>query len=586
MLRLTVPQFLALPAEQIYFKLFLSCVKNALFWSGAVTLSFYMFPSLQLRSFSVESVIGLNLWRLSNLPKWLGNCVLPQLVVGMISKYAFPALKSPGRNDNKNCGFVAKFFKTIFRFVGGRGSAMRKMEQGIADDGLNSVTSWQHLTTLYFTWLPAISYYKWLSFLSIQRSFFYFVKSAESGTDSPVDDIRRILTPEVTFIHDFGGIMSDKLMTVVRNRLIPAMLGEPIVANWNNFARSVIAQLLACTVAYAIVSYPEKLPDFIVRSWYGTPLFSIKLNRQLPLLQSLIQSIFEQLFDKCLSTWIPLFPTIPSKKSIDVENLTPEEELLVSQVVQTFGVKGSDIQTVIDLTENGFQSPSLTASRRVTLCTVLWATDVLAVREKNRPLQDALIKYKDQLRRINCDLEDSIVVRQDTINVEHSLTATMSIDSATDVCAVCLSKLLDDQDLVEVVHCHHRFHSDCISRWLLQGTRCPCCRFDLSDGREAIEHDVDEMQVVRDVDRVILERLDELQLVVPHLYDYEEWGVVRQYCVRNGISCNSALSLYGDDTPVNQVTWIDVVISPIVFMLDGYNPILSLARSDYIQYVD
>jgi hypothetical protein len=37
--------------------------------------------------------------------------------------------------------------------------------------------------------------------------------------------------------------------------------------------------------------------------------------------------------------------------------------------------------------------------------------------------------------------------------------------------------VIDDSELVSHGrHCHHVFHNECISQWLLKHDSCPCCR--------------------------------------------------------------------------------------------------------------
>ncbi|KAK9700005.1 hypothetical protein RND81_08G210500 [Saponaria officinalis] len=46
-------------------------------------------------------------------------------------------------------------------------------------------------------------------------------------------------------------------------------------------------------------------------------------------------------------------------------------------------------------------------------------------------------------------------------------------------CCICLG-VFDDGDKVKVLdECQHRFHSDCVDRWLLSQPTCPLCRVSL-----------------------------------------------------------------------------------------------------------
>ncbi|XP_074278449.1 RING-H2 finger protein ATL66-like [Silene latifolia] len=46
-------------------------------------------------------------------------------------------------------------------------------------------------------------------------------------------------------------------------------------------------------------------------------------------------------------------------------------------------------------------------------------------------------------------------------------------------CCICLG-VFDDGDKVKVLNeCNHRFHSDCVDRWLIGQATCPLCRLSL-----------------------------------------------------------------------------------------------------------
>ncbi|EHA8587957.1 E3 ubiquitin-protein ligase ATL4-like [Cocos nucifera] len=53
--------------------------------------------------------------------------------------------------------------------------------------------------------------------------------------------------------------------------------------------------------------------------------------------------------------------------------------------------------------------------------------------------------------------------------------AAGTLESSPD-CAVCLSRLLPDDDLRLLPACHHAFHSPCIAAWLCSNPSCPLCR--------------------------------------------------------------------------------------------------------------
>jgi len=45
----------------------------------------------------------------------------------------------------------------------------------------------------------------------------------------------------------------------------------------------------------------------------------------------------------------------------------------------------------------------------------------------------------------------------------------------TEHCPICLSKIKPGE-YVSILECGHAFHKRCVSRWILSGRACPCCR--------------------------------------------------------------------------------------------------------------
>ena len=53
-------------------------------------------------------------------------------------------------------------------------------------------------------------------------------------------------------------------------------------------------------------------------------------------------------------------------------------------------------------------------------------------------------------------------------------TFTFTNDMVCD-CSICLSSLETGENLAQL-ECAHKFHKDCIQKWLIQSLNCPCCR--------------------------------------------------------------------------------------------------------------
>lgn len=43
-------------------------------------------------------------------------------------------------------------------------------------------------------------------------------------------------------------------------------------------------------------------------------------------------------------------------------------------------------------------------------------------------------------------------------------------------CCICINLIKFGDDLMEIELCHHKFHSNCLSKWLKRSNQCPICR--------------------------------------------------------------------------------------------------------------
>ena len=49
------------------------------------------------------------------------------------------------------------------------------------------------------------------------------------------------------------------------------------------------------------------------------------------------------------------------------------------------------------------------------------------------------------------------------------------MSETTDDCSICLDSL-DNEEEVYTLNCEHKYHNDCITRWLHTNPNCPLCR--------------------------------------------------------------------------------------------------------------
>ncbi|KAL6547092.1 hypothetical protein OROMI_022813 [Orobanche minor] len=47
-------------------------------------------------------------------------------------------------------------------------------------------------------------------------------------------------------------------------------------------------------------------------------------------------------------------------------------------------------------------------------------------------------------------------------------------------CTICIKKYDDDQQRATISACSHRFHKDCVEKWLRKFDSCPLCRHNLA----------------------------------------------------------------------------------------------------------
>lgn len=84
-------------------------------------------------------------------------------------------------------------------------------------------------------------------------------------------------------------------------------------------------------------------------------------------------------------------------------------------------------------------------------------------------------------RKSECDESSLRIV---TPKVTKALRIPLGIDDMCteeeeDLCAICLSTYKQDENLIVSKSCTHKFHKDCILKWLEDHNECPICRVDM-----------------------------------------------------------------------------------------------------------
>jgi len=70
--------------------------------------------------------------------------------------------------------------------------------------------------------------------------------------------------------------------------------------------------------------------------------------------------------------------------------------------------------------------------------------------------------------------------RLDRESIRRIINNTVQTENDTEQCPVCLETFEEGMTVVETP-CNHKFHNNCISRWLQSHSTCPVCRASLTE---------------------------------------------------------------------------------------------------------
>ncbi|CAN6680511.1 unnamed protein product [Malus baccata var. baccata] len=77
----------------------------------------------------------------------------------------------------------------------------------------------------------------------------------------------------------------------------------------------------------------------------------------------------------------------------------------------------------------------------------------------------------------------AIIVKESPCS--HEAIGSLSSLSKDEVCCVCLSRLVEGEDM-RVLPCLHEFHKVCVDKWFdACQTTCPLCRFPVGGGEKS-----------------------------------------------------------------------------------------------------
>ncbi|KAH0773900.1 hypothetical protein KY290_011037 [Solanum tuberosum] len=84
-----------------------------------------------------------------------------------------------------------------------------------------------------------------------------------------------------------------------------------------------------------------------------------------------------------------------------------------------------------------------------------------------------LLALQDQTENVNTGLSRKVIFARMNLIMYQSTEISLSDDS--DTCSIFLDDYSDGQ-IIGSADCHHTFHFDCISQWLMQKNSCPLCK--------------------------------------------------------------------------------------------------------------
>jgi hypothetical protein len=96
--------------------------------------------------------------------------------------------------------------------------------------------------------------------------------------------------------------------------------------------------------------------------------------------------------------------------------------------------------------------------------------DSTSLQQQQEEQQQHDPKREEQIRQ---QLNISIYNKNETSDKNHDNEATL--------CSICLTEFQDKEEISSIQNCHcsGKFHSQCLSQWLLKKSSCPYCRYDV-----------------------------------------------------------------------------------------------------------
>lgn len=86
---------------------------------------------------------------------------------------------------------------------------------------------------------------------------------------------------------------------------------------------------------------------------------------------------------------------------------------------------------------------------------------------------EELLALEEQIGNVSTGLSEAEIFWR--IKWYRHITFLSSSPKEEDICGICLDEYIEGQDIGEL-DCCHKFHHDCIKKWLMQKNTCPMCK--------------------------------------------------------------------------------------------------------------
>ncbi|WVZ05009.1 hypothetical protein V8G54_018355, partial [Vigna mungo] len=104
-------------------------------------------------------------------------------------------------------------------------------------------------------------------------------------------------------------------------------------------------------------------------------------------------------------------------------------------------------------------------------------------------MRQELVEYFQQIDNVSRGLsEETItrVVKTKTCLLPNNLDGVTSKEQETDLCVICQDEY-KNQEEIGILQCQHRYHANCIRRWLHEKNVCPICKSEVLDFEGTLE---------------------------------------------------------------------------------------------------